>query len=58
VDDFTRLSNFIAIVDLSNPGPMDTKRCADFAVAHTAFTHSENNSAELFFVRITQITFG
>jgi hypothetical protein len=37
---------------------VDTKRCADLAIAHAAFAHIEDVGTELLFVRITEIAFG
>jgi hypothetical protein len=37
---------------------MDTELCADLSVAHSSLEHGENISAELSFIRITQIAFG
>jgi hypothetical protein len=37
---------------------MDTERCADFAVAHAVFSHSENINPELLFIWVSQISFG
>jgi hypothetical protein len=44
--------------NLLHPRPVQTDHPRDLAVAHAAFVHSENISAELGFIRVTQIAFG
>lgn len=37
---------------------MNAERCADLAVAHALLEHSDDVSTKLFFIGISQMTFG